>query len=290
MLSDALRSELIFLLRSGSATRLDDCLIIRTPDNPTYWWGNTLFFDRAPIPGDFPRWRHLFEAQIRAAQPASLHTTFGWTGRETGYIEPFIEAGFEFFETLEMIAERSSPIEAPHPYPGARIAALGAADWIALKDLLVETRDPAHSCESYSVFVQRRIDAWRVLSDLGQGAWFGAWLSADGVWRLVSALGVFVEASPGVDGRRIGRFQNVVTHPSARRQGLAGTLVATAAHYAFAALAADTLLILADEHDVARRIYAATGFRTRGKQCGLELAGYSALATVMFPSSDTPAR
>lgn len=273
MLSDALRSELIFLLRSGSATRLDDCLLVRTPDNPTYWWGNALFFDRAPIAGDFERWRHLFEVQIRAAQPASLHTTFGWTGPKTGHIEPFIEAGFEFLESLEMIAERSWPIEPSHSHRSARIAALGAADWMALKELLVETRGPAHSQEGYGVFVQKRIDAWRALSDLGQGAWFGAWLHVDGVSRLVSALGVFVEASPGADGRRIGRFQNVVTHPSARRQGLAGTLLAIAARHAFDVLAADTLLILADEHDVARRIYAATGFRTRDKQCGLELAG-----------------
>ena len=273
MLSDALRSELIFLPCPGSATRLDDCLILRTPDNPTYWWGNALFFERAPLPGDFERWRHLFEVRIRAAQPASLHTTFGWTGPETGHIEPFIEAGFEFLESLEMIADRSWSTKPPHPHPDARVAALGAPDWMALKDLLIDTRAPAHSYEGYSVFVQKRIDTWRALSDLGQGAWFGAWLSVDGVSRLVSALGVFVEAGPGADGRRIGRFQNVATHPSVRRQGLAGTLVATASRYAFDVLAADTLLILADEHDVARRIYAATGFRTRGKQCGLELAG-----------------
>lgn len=59
--SDALRSELIFLPGPGRAGsncyRVDDCIVIRTPDNPTYWWGNTLYglFRTNDIPGDRPR-------------------------------------------------------------------------------------------------------------------------------------------------------------------------------------------------------------------------------------------
>ena len=279
MVSDELRSELIFLPSAGNATRVDDCVVIRTPDNPTYWWGNTLFFDAAPEANDFERWTRLFEEHIRKPQPASLHTTFGWSGAETGVVrpalQPFLDAGFELFATVVLEAEATTPIVAPHPNASARIEALAGGDWSMLRDLLVETRDERkHSLGGYTEFVERRIAGWRVLAERGQGAWFGAWSGVDGEARLIAALGVFVEAGPGADGRRIGRFQHVVTHPSARRQGLAGTLVEHASHHAFDVLAADTLLILADANDVARRVYESTGFRGRGWQHGLERGGY----------------
>ncbi len=86
-----------------------------------------------------------------------------------------------------------------------------------------------------------------------------------------ATLGVFVEAARGPDGRRIGRFQQVATNPSARRQGLAGTLVLHASRVAFDALDADVLLILADAHAAARRVYERAGYRLASVEYGLEL-------------------
>lgn len=279
MVSDALRSELIFLASAGSAAsnhyRVDDYVVIRTPENPTYWWGNTLFFDAAPDANDFARWMRLFEDHIRKPQPASLHTTFGWSGPEPGATQPFLDAGYELFSTVVLGTEAATPIAAPHPNRSARIDVIANADWSMLRDLLVETRDEdKHSLACYVEFAERRVACWRALAERGQGAWFGAWQDIDGRASLIAALGVFVEAEPGVDDRRIGRFQHVVTHPRVRRQGLAGTLVEHASRHAFEALAADTLLILADANDVARRVYESTGFRARGRQHGLERGGY----------------
>lgn len=273
--SDALRSELIFLQSAGSASRVDDCVVIRTPDNPTYWWGNTLHFADAPEANDFERWTRLFEDQIRTPQPASRHTTFGWSGAATGVVQPFLDAGYELFSTTVLGADAATAIVAPHPNRSTRIAVIAGSDWNALLDLLVDTRDEdKHSLVGYTDFAERRIACWRALAERGQGAWLGAWCDIDGGASLIAALGVFVEAQTGIDGRRVGRFQHVVTHPCVRRQGLAGTLVERAARHAFEALGADTLLILADTNDVARRVYESTGFRERGWQRGLERGAY----------------
>ena len=74
----------------------------------------------------------------------------------------------------------------------------------------------------------------------------------------------------GPDGRRIGRFQHVVTDPSMRRRGLCGTLVEHASRHAFAHLDADVLRIAADENDTARRVYEACGYRIVSRHRGVE--------------------
>lgn len=274
MICDALRSEMIFLSQTGDMKSVGDCVVIRTPDNPTYWWGNALYFDDAPVEGDLVRWTRLFDEHIRVVQPASNHTTFGWTGQVEGAVQPFVDTGYELFALVILAADATTAVVAPHPNRSVRIEAFGPTDWPVLRDLLVETRDAAkHPVAGYTEFAERHIACWRVLAERRQGAWFGVWSDLDGKPLLAAALGVFVEAQRGCDGRRIGRFHHVVTRAASRRQGLAGTLVAHAARHAFETLDADTLLILADANDAARRVYESTGFRVQGWQHGLERDG-----------------
>jgi len=266
--SDDLRSELIFLPADGSLTRFDDGFVLLTPSNPTYWWGNSLRFDHAPRAGDFQPWMQAFEARVHAVQPASSHRTFGWDGDQRGVVEPFVAAGFAYFEVLGLTLDRGDPFGAPRPNRERPVTRVAGAGWDALLALLVETRDPKHTEDGYRTFQTAQIAGWRALEAAGQGCWFAV---QDG-GRIVSALGVFVEKERGADGRRIGRFQHVVTDPSRRRQGLCGTLVEHASRYAFAHLDADSLRISADENDVARRVYESCGYRItsrhRGVECG----------------------
>ena len=264
--SDTLRSELIFLPDDGSLVRIDGGFVMRTPSNPGFWWGNTLRFDRPPGAGDFERWTALFHTHVHAVQPESTHMTFGWSGDETGSIAPFVDAGFTYFEILSLGVDRVDQVVTPWPDPGVHPAPVTEDDWPALQSLLVELRDPWHGEADYTEFIARRIDGWRRLEALGQGGWFAVREAG----AIVAALGVFAEAVRGPDGRRIGRFQHVHTHPAARRRGLAGLLVAHASRHAFARLDVDTLLISADEHDVARRVYEACGYRIRSRHRGLE--------------------
>jgi predicted GNAT family acetyltransferase len=71
-------------------------------------------------------------------------------------------------------------------------------------------------------------------------------------------------------GGGLARYQNVVTHPAARGQGLAGTLAAWAARYGEAELGAATLVIVADPEHVAARVYASIGFTPAEEQLGFQ--------------------
>ena len=52
------------LPRDRVVERRGDHLVIRSPRNPTHWWGNLLLFDAPPEPGDGERWDALFEAEL----------------------------------------------------------------------------------------------------------------------------------------------------------------------------------------------------------------------------------
>ena len=277
--SDTLRSELIFLPDDGSLLRIDGGFVMRMPSNPGFWWGNTLRLDRPPGAGDFERWTALFRAHVHAVQPESTHMTFGWSGDETGSIEPFVAAGFTYFEILSLGVDRIDQVVTPWPDDRVQPAPVTNDEWPALQSLLVEMRDPWHGEADYTAFIARRIDGWRALEARGQGGWFAV-REGDAI---VAALGVFAEAARGPDDRRIGRFQHVHTHPAVRRRGLAGQLVAHASRHAFERLDVDMLLISADEHEAARRVYEACGYRIRSRHRGLERA--TAPGVIAPPSS-----
>jgi predicted GNAT family acetyltransferase len=100
---------------------------------------------------------------------------------------------------------------------------------------------------------------YRRMGQAGLGEWFGAFL--DG--RLVADLGVFTDGS-------VGRFQSVGTHPGYRRRGICGTLVHQASRHAFERIGVETLVMVADEHYFAAKIYESVGFQRTEKQVGLD--------------------
>ena len=50
------RTDLIFPAFDGQITDRGDYLVVRTPSNPTFYWGNFLLFDRPTGDGDIERW------------------------------------------------------------------------------------------------------------------------------------------------------------------------------------------------------------------------------------------
>ena len=113
-------------------------------------------------------------------------------------------------------------------------------------------------------FLQARIAAERGMTEAGHGSWFGAFLDR----TLVAQLGLVT------DGSGIARYQNVETHPAARRHGLAGTLVWHAGQQVLDTLRASTLVIVADPHDVAIRVYRSVGFTDAETQLAFERRGH----------------
>ena len=58
----AYQTDLFFPRFDAEVVDRGDYLVIRTPSNPTFHWGNFLLFAQPPGAGDLNRWRRLFAA------------------------------------------------------------------------------------------------------------------------------------------------------------------------------------------------------------------------------------
>jgi ribosomal protein S18 acetylase RimI-like enzyme len=254
----AFRTDLAMLEHSGSAVEdRGTHLVVRTPDNPTYWWGNFLLLPSAPRDADEARaWMATFEAQF----PAARHRTFGVDGTRGSEedLAPFAELGMSTEWLSVMTATQSAVHEPDRPNADATFRPLASDDeWAQQVHLSTAGEDPE---TDGGAFVTRQAAAQRHLVDAGHGAWWGAF---DGD-RLLASMGLFT-ASPG-----LARFQNVKTHPNARGRGLAGTLVHRVSRYGFEELGAHTLVMVADPAYLAIRIYRSVGFTDTERQLHAE--------------------
>ena len=111
----AFRTDLALLERSGS--EIDDHgthLVVRTPDNPTFWWGNFLLLADAPSSTDEAEdWLATFEREF----PQARHRTFGVDGidRSRDDLAPFTTVGMEPDVSTVMTAQEVH--EPPDPTP-----------------------------------------------------------------------------------------------------------------------------------------------------------------------------
>jgi ribosomal protein S18 acetylase RimI-like enzyme len=228
-------------------------LVIRSPGNPDYWWGNFLLLRDAPGTGG--PWLARFAEEF----PAARHVAIGVDTTQDLVAEPeeFLAAGLELERATVLTAAALRP--PPHPNTDAEIRLLDTdADWRQSVELAVRCFDGGHPGD----YLERRTAARRRLTQAGTGAWFGAF---DG-GRLVAQLGLFDV------GDGYARYQHVETDPAARRRGLAGTLVWHAGRYGRAVLRARTLVIVADPANAAIRVYRACGLTDRESQFSFERA------------------
>jgi ribosomal protein S18 acetylase RimI-like enzyme len=252
----AYRTDLAMLEYSGSTVEdRGTHLVVRTPDNPTYWWGNFLLLATPPQDADEAReWLGTFES----AFPGTRHRTFGVDGHEGSAddLAPFAELGMSTEWSSVMTA--TSVHEPPRPNTAAEYRPFTSdEDWAQQIDLDMVGEEPGtHSID----FVTARGEAYRRLVDAGHGQWWGAY--DDG--RLLASMGLFT-ASPG-----LARFQTVKTHPDARGRGLAGTLVHRVSRFGFDDLGAHTLVMVADPDYLAIRVYRSVGFADTERQLQAE--------------------
>ncbi len=250
-------TDLALLERTGSSIEdRGDHLVVRTPSNPTFYWGNFLLLDHVPPADRTDEWLDRFAESL----PGAAHRTFGFdvAGETTAALSGFVERGFVARAEAVMTASAVRP--PPRPDSTADYRALrSAADWrqsLALQIACHEGFD-----EGSRAFVERRNESNRALVEDGRGGWFGAFVGE----RLVSQMGL-VEAGAG-----IARFQAVETHPDFRGRGLAGTLLHVVGRYGLDELQARTLVIVADPEYAAIRIYRSAGFRLSGVDLAAEL-------------------
>jgi GNAT superfamily N-acetyltransferase len=249
----AFRTDLALLAQSGSLIdEHDSFLVVRTPDIPSFYWGNFLLL-REPPEAAVP-WLARFEAEL----PEARHRAFGLDvpDAEGAGLAPFAAAGLSVDEAAVLTTAgpvETGPVE-------AEVRSLGGDDdWVQRVELTQAVYDEGRPP---SEFVLRRAAAERRRCEAGHGAWWGAF---DG-GRLLSACGIFAA------GTGAARYQDVETHPDGRRRGLAGAVVAAAGRHAREALDGRTLVIVADPDHDAHRLYESLGFARTETQVGAELS------------------
>jgi ribosomal protein S18 acetylase RimI-like enzyme len=253
------RTDLIFPRFDGQILDRADYLVIRTPSNPTYYWGNFLLFADPPRQGDLGRWKALFAREI-GLPPQVQHFAFGWdtVDGETGLVQPFLDEGFNLGQAFVLTAGRVNP--PPKPNQEVVIRPLTEDwEWLQAEQNQVLCRQAGHSQAEFQRFKRDQMQRFRRMTHAGLGQWFGAFLEG----QLVADLGVFAEGP-------LGRFQDVGTHPDYRRRGICGTLVHQASLYAFEKMKVETLVMVADEHYFAAKIYESVGFQPLEHQVGLD--------------------
>ncbi len=242
----AFRTDLALLELEGSAVEDHQThLAVRTPDNPTYWWGNFLLLQTAPSRNDLPEW----EAVFSRAFPGARHRAYGIASAHGSRddLAPLATAGMSVDASTVMTAAATAVREPPRPNGAATYRPLVTdADWQQQVELALAVENHVRTGD----FVVAKAAAQRRTAESGAGTWWGAFVGD----RLLSSMGLF-RASPGLC-----RFQEVKTHPDARGRGLAGTLVHEVSRYGIEELGASTLVMVADPDYVAIRVYRAVGF------------------------------
>jgi GNAT superfamily N-acetyltransferase len=241
------------VLEGAEVTDRGDYLVVRSPDNPDFWWGNFLLLAGWPAPGTTDSWLARFAAEF----PHAGHIALGLdAGAEPAEVPPeFLAAGLKFERaTVLSCAEVQSP---PYQNTDAEIRPLESDDdWEQSRDLGIR-------CFGYDgSYLERRARARRRMTRAGRAAWFGAFEGG----RLLAQLGVCDV------GAGLARYQDVETDPAARRRGLAGTLVWRAGRYAREAFGVSTLVIVADPAEAAIRLYRACGFADAQSQFSFQRA------------------
>jgi predicted GNAT family acetyltransferase len=252
----AWRTDLALLRAAGSEVEdRGDHIVVRTPANPGFYWGNYLLLDAPAGPDAVPDWLRAFEREF----PDAEHRTFGVDGADgtVDDLAPFRAAGMTIEASTLMTAQAVH--EPAHPNAEATIRALATdEDWAQQVELALTDQD----LHGGRVFATRRAAAERSLVERGLGQWFGAFI--DG--RLAASMGLFV-ASEG-----LARYQGVMTHPDLRGRGLCGTLVHHAGRFGFDELGVHTLVMVADPDYLAIRIYRSVGFT--GSETQLQAARF----------------
>ena len=238
-------TDLAILEHTGSLVEEHpDHLVVRTPTNPDFHWGNFVLVTDEDAVDDADGWVGVFGDAFPAA---------GWVAvglpRMPAAPAPWVALGLDL-ELEDVLTTRTLPRPAPLT-PGYTVRRFEGEDWeqdlarsVAENDTTGE-EDPA----SFLRFARGQLRARQDVSARGLGAWFGAF-TADDV--LVADLGIVRCGS-------ISRYQDVTTDEAHRRHGLASHLLGVAAQWA-ADAGCDQWVIVTGATNPAGRVYRACGF------------------------------
>ncbi len=162
------RTDLALLTASGSVVEdRGTHLVVRTPDNPTYYWGNFILLAEPPVPGGEREVVGAFHTEFPEARHVSI-------GIDTPDLTPEARAAFE---AAGLVVDVASVLTASELQPPREVEAevrplQSASDWEsrARLSLAIEERDDE---ESHLRFARGRNVQEQSLIDAGRGTRFG---------------------------------------------------------------------------------------------------------------------
>ena len=244
-------TDTIFHDRHGFVEEHENYFAIRTPTNPSFWFGNFILFKRAPAAGDFDEWmeihRDVFGDTLN-------HVTLAWDEPLQGFIDEFTAADFRTSNGLALSMSAYGGGASINPNITVRPLS-ETSEWEAIiKQQIVIDREDFSYPDDGGSFRRTEMKSLRAMAEEGHGNWWGAF---DGN-ELVGGMGLYFDET-----RTIGRFQYVTTRASHRRQRVCTTLLDRAVRHAFETVKVKQLVICtgAEDSNPAIPAYQQFGFR-----------------------------
>lgn len=250
------RTDLALLTSSGSVVEdRGTHLVVRTPDNPSYFWGNFVLLAEPPVPGG----EREVVAAFRTEFPLAEHVSIGIDAPELPDASraAFEAAGLEVDVATVLTA---GSLVAPREVEADVRPLESDDDWEA-RARLSHALYPGTTQDRFLTFARGKNVQERRLVDAGRGRRVGAFVDGE----LVSTAGAFVTEEG------VARFQSVETHPDHRRRGLAAAVVHAAGRHALDHLGVRTLVIVADTDGEAIGVYRRLGLVDAERQLMLEM-------------------
>lgn len=238
----ALKTELGLAATQGTLADRGDYVVVRTPENPDYYFGNFLVLAAPPQVGEVAYWTRRFAEEFRD-MPDVRHVALRWDStNDAGATDELVAAGFVVDNDWVMTATAVAPATAP-----VEIRPLRAGEMQAVADLGFLISDD-HS-DKFRRFINKRAQWKAHIVERGLGTFWGAF---DG-GSLVGSLGL-------VKLDKLARYQDVETAPTHRKRGIASALLAAAAANVDTRAEIERFVIIANPESAAARVYARAGF------------------------------
>jgi len=251
------RTDFIFNRFDGEVTELENYYLVRTANNPHYFWGNLLLFKDVPKEGDYKNWVSNFHKEFDGEK--HYHITLAWDSPkgDRGIIDEFLANGFNLEKSMVLSTES---VELPPKFNDrVHVAPITKPEDFELAiEIQVASAHDYLSKKSWGSFYRKQMEQYKRMIKRDLGQWFGGWIDGE----LAGSLGIFSDGD-------IGRFQIVSTHPKFQRRGVCSSLVYHSTKYAFDKMGLKKLVMVADEEYHAAKIYESVGFKPTEYMIGL---------------------